>query len=340
MKEFKFIEMLDVKFKKEMINPKTGEREYIYKTAYFNSKAKTITNANDIGSELSISQQEILNTIDIWLSEGSGWTIDKIDSNYINIAPCQLLHGSSYINLPDELKNSTKGLINIKNKDNECFRWCHIRHLNPQRKNPQRIKRDDKQYVNKLNYNGITFPVSQKQYQKIEKQNSIKIIVFGYEERQPYPIHISKETFEDQMNLLLIIEDEKKHYILIRDFNRFMYNQSKHQHHKHFCLSCLQCFSSKNVLEKHTTTCLIINGKQAINMPKEDENILKFNNHYSQQRVAFVIYASFKAITKKVQGCRPNDNKSYTEAYQTHEDCGYGYKVYVAMMISIQSLLR
>ena len=43
--------------------------------------------------------------------------------------------------------------------------------------------------------------------------------------------------------------------------------------------------------------------------------------------VPFVIYADFEAITKKVQGCRPNDNKSYTVAYQTHEDCGYGYKV-------------
>ena len=103
----------------------------------------------------------------------------------------------------------------MKNKDNECFRWCHIRHLNPQKKDPQRIKKDDKQYVDKLNYNGIMFPVSQKQYQKIEKQNSIKINVFGYEERQPYLIHISKETFEDQMNLLLITEDEKKHYVLI-----------------------------------------------------------------------------------------------------------------------------
>ena len=327
MKGFKFIETLDITFKKEMINPKIGELEYIYKIAYFNSKAKTITNANEIGSELSISQQEILNTIDIWLSEGSGWTTDKIDSNYINIVVCQSLHGSNYIDLPDELKNSAKGLINIENKDDECFRWCHIRHLNPQKKDPQRRKRDDKQYVDELNYTGITFPVSQKQYQKIEKQSSIKINVFGYEERQPYPIHISKETFEDQMNLLLITEGEKKHYVLIRDFNRFMYNQSKHQHRKHFCLSCLQCFSSKNVLEKHTTTCLIINDKQAINMPKEGESILKFNNHYSQQRVAFVIYADFEAITKKVQGCRPNSNKSYTKAYQTHKDCGYGYKV-------------
>ena len=173
--------------------------------------------------------------IDIWVSEGSGWATDKIDSNYINVV-CQPLNGSSYIELPTELINSKKGLINIKNKDDECFRWCHVQHLNPQEKDPQRIKRDDKQYVDKLNHNGITFSVSQKQYKKIEKQNSIKINVFGYEERQPYPIHISKETFEDPMNLLLITEEEKKHYVLIRDFNRFMYNQSKHKERKHFCM--------------------------------------------------------------------------------------------------------
>jgi len=106
--------------------------------------------------------------------------------------------------LPTELRNSSKGLINIKNKDdNECFRWCHIRHLNPQDKNPQRIKKDDKQYIEKLNYLSIEFPVSPKQYNKIEKQNNININVFGYEEKQPFPIYVSKEKFEDQMNLLL-----------------------------------------------------------------------------------------------------------------------------------------
>ena len=93
---------------------------------------------------------------------GSGWTIDKIDSNYINIVVCQPLNGSSYIELPTELRNFKKGLINIKNKDNECFRWCHVRHLNPQEKDSQRIKRDDKQYIEKLNYKGVIFPVSQK----------------------------------------------------------------------------------------------------------------------------------------------------------------------------------
>ena len=89
-----------------------------------------------------------------------------------------------------------------------------------------------------------------------------------------------------------------------------MYNQSRHRERKHFCMYCLQCFSSESILEKHTNNCLTINGKQAINMPKEDESILKFNNFHKQQAVPFVIYADFEAITKKVQGCKPDDDKS------------------------------
>ena len=36
-----------------------------------------------------------------------------------------------------------KGLINIKNNDNKCFLWCHIRHLNPLKTHPERITKAD-----------------------------------------------------------------------------------------------------------------------------------------------------------------------------------------------------
>ena len=75
----------------------------------------------------------------------------------------------SSIELPTELRNSKKGLINMKNEDEECFRWCHIRHLNPQTKYPERIKKEDKKMINELNYDGIDFPLSQKHYNKVEK---------------------------------------------------------------------------------------------------------------------------------------------------------------------------
>ena len=157
--------------------------------------------------------------------------------------------------------------------------------------------------------------------------------MFGYEDGQPFPINISKETFEDQMNLLLITKDKKKHYVLIKDFNGFMYNQPKHKERKHFCMYCLQCFSSERILANHVNNCLTINGAQAINMPKQGENVLKFNSFHKQLPVPFVIYADFEAITKKVQGCEQSEEMKkdkdmrYMEAYQTHEDCSYGYEV-------------
>ena len=320
-KGFKFVETLQVKFVKYSNDKK------ISKNGYFNSTTDLIINETDIKLSLQTSQQQILNKIAQWISEGSGWTIQSIEKHYINIVNYNPLKGSSYIELPQELQNSAKGLINMKNKDNECFRWCHIRHLNPQEKDPQRIKKVDKAYIDKLNYTGIEFPVTFKQINKIEKQNNICINLFGYEEKQKFPIYISKEKFTDHMELLLITEGENNHYVLIKNFNKFMFNQTKHEHSKHFCMYCLQCFSREDVLTEHKNNCIVINGEQAIKMPEKGNNTLKFMNHHKQLPVPFVIYADFEAITEKIHSCQPNNEKSYTEAYQKHADCGYGYKV-------------
>ena len=320
MKGIKFNEVLKITFKKQV-----GD-ELIEKTAYFSVKPQTLTNEIDIAESLQITQEQIVNKIQQWISEGSGWTIQSVDGHFINVGKYSPLRGSSYIPLPKKLQNSAKGLINLKNEDNECFRWCHIRHLNPQDKNPQRINMTDKQYIEKLDYTGIEFPVSVKQYNRIEEQNSINVNVFGYELGQPYPIYVSKEKYQDHMELLLITKGENKHYVLMRDFNKFMYNQTKHGHKKHFCMHCLQCFSREDVLAEHIPNCIAINGEQAIKMPEECDEVF-FNNHYKQLPVPFVIYADFEAITEKVDSCQPSDKKSYTEAKQKHTDCGYGYKV-------------
>ena len=325
MKGLKYVETLKVTFEKM-----SGD-EIVNKTAYFNSTPQTIINQTEITDSSQLSKQQITNKIAQWISEGSGWTIQSVDEHYLNVVIYKPMEGSSYIKLPYELQNSSKGLINMKNDDLECFRWCHIRHLNPQDKDPQRIKKRDMPYIEKLNYEGIEFPVTIKQINRIEKQNSININVFGYEDKQTYPIYVSKEKYEDHMELLLITDDEDEHYVLIKDFNKFMYNKTKHKEKKHFCMHCLQCFSSERVLNDHKVICIQVNGEQAIKMPEKGDNILKFNNFHKQQPVPFVIYADFEAIAEKVQGCQPDpsklNNKSYTEAYQRHTDCGYGYKV-------------
>lgn len=93
--------------------------------------------------------------------------------------------------------------------------------------------------VDQLNYEGIKFPVAVKQYNKIEKQNNININVFGYEDNQFYPMYISKEKNQSILNLLLITENENKHYVLIEDLNNLKYNKAKHKCKKHFCMYCI-----------------------------------------------------------------------------------------------------
>ena len=201
MKGIKHIETLKLTFKKTTVDADKNEPKMILKTAYFSSKAKTIINQNEIVESIQTSNQEILNGIPVWLSEGSRWTVKSIDDQYINIVKYKPLKGSSYIELPPELRSSAKGLINLQNTDNECFRWCHIRHSNPQQNDPERIKKCDKEYIKKLDCTNVSFPVTQKDYRKIEIMNNININVFGYEKQEPYPVYISKDKFNETLNI-------------------------------------------------------------------------------------------------------------------------------------------
>ena len=83
--------------------------------------------------------------------------------------------------LPVELKSSKKGLINIKNNDQKCFLWCHVRHINPVKIHPERITWEDKKLANNLDYDRVEFPVREKDFSKIETKNSICIDVYCYE---------------------------------------------------------------------------------------------------------------------------------------------------------------
>ena len=85
---------------------------------YFNSVTKTVISHR---FRLENSFQEILYMIDVRINNGSGWHVQSIEFQYINISTYKPLAGSSYIELPIELKNPRKGLINIKNKDKKCF---------------------------------------------------------------------------------------------------------------------------------------------------------------------------------------------------------------------------
>ena len=92
-----------------------------------------------------------------------------------------------------------------------------------------------------------------------------------------FPIDISDQKFENSMDLLLVIDENKLHYVYIKDFDRFIFQQTKNKNTKYFCKSCWQCFGSKNVLREHKKVCLNINGAQSVRLEK---GTIKFQNYF------------------------------------------------------------
>ena len=127
---------------------------------------------------------------------------------------------------------------------------------------------------------GVGFPVREKYFCKIEEKNSICITVYCYEKKLTFPIHISDQEFENSIDLLLVIDENKPHLVYIKNFDRFMFNKKKKKKKKkHFCNSCLQCFSSRKILTEHKEVCLSINGAQSLKLEK---GTIEFKNYFKQ----------------------------------------------------------
>ena len=110
----------------------------------------------------------------------------------------------------------------------------YVRHINLLNKHPERIKRSDKKIAKELNYDGIEFPIHEKDFNKIEIKNNICINVFGYENKLIFPIYISDQKFENSIDLLLLIDNDKSHYVYIKDLNRFMFHKTQNKNKKWF----------------------------------------------------------------------------------------------------------
>ena len=137
----------------------------------------------------------------------------------------------------------------------------HVRHINSVKIHPERITQNDKKLPSDLDYDGVGFPVREKDFSKIERKNNICINVF--------PIYISDQELENLMDLLLVIDENKSYYVYIKNFDRFMFHKTKNKNKNFFCKSCFQCFSSKHVLTEHKKDCLSINGAQSVRFEKE-----------------------------------------------------------------------
>ena len=175
---------------------------------------------------------------------------------------------------------------------------------------------------------GIEYPVSLKDKDKFENQSqTIGITVFGYDEKIVYPLKNSNNMDrEHKIRLMLIEKDGVKHYCLVKNISALLASQvSKDKRKRYFCDRCLYPFWCEKSLNKHLEYC---SNHKAVKIKMPDEGtILKLKNYHMSERVPFMIYADTESLTKKIQSCEADPEKSCTKKYQKHELISFSYYI-------------
>ena len=301
----------------------------IKKFAFHSKGQKLILESTDLHEIYEEMTDEIEEEIQkVQEAEGSGWVFVEVENLTLHITKYDPLNAGSYTDLPEALKKK-QAIINMKNEDNECFKWCVLRALNPTNSHPERIDKDLKSKQDTLNMKGIRYPVDFRGIDRFEKQNpEISILLLGYNKDEGvYPLKLSKYTgSKHDITLLLIKDGENSHYCLVKNLSALLTSQiNDHKGRRYFCLNCLNGFNTPESLNKHKEYCYN-NECVKINMPPQG-TYLRFKNFLYSEKAPFAIYADFESLIKPLDNCNPDPNKSYTNKYQKHEPSSISYYI-------------
>ena len=321
-----------------MVRQEPGGLPTIKEFAFHSKDLKLVLEGTDESELYNEMVEEIEEEIQkVQEAEGSGWQFLKVIKLVLHTTRWEPLYGSSYIELPEVLKNK-HAIINMKNQDEECFKWCVLRALNPKDKNAERIDNDLKSKQNSINMKGICYPVSLRDINRFEHLNpNISISVVGYNKIDlVHPIKISQYTGCDYDIVLLLLKEavkgengkieEKTHYTLVKNMSALIASQkNNHKGSRHICLNCFNSFNSPETLKKHKDYCYE-NESVKILMPQQG-TYLRFNKFHHSEKAPFAIYADFESLIKPMDNCDPDPNKSYTKKYQKHEPISFSYYI-------------
>ena len=311
-------------------NLKTKEKIF----TEFNGRSDTHTITTELGNAYEEMKEKMLESLSKYQKEGSAWQLHSIIELDISVAKFNPLNGAGHSKLPLFIAKK-KAVINMKNDDDQCFKWAVIRALNMSDDHPERITKELKDQAKKYDWSGITFPTKVKDISVWEKnnENKIKINVFGYDEdtQKVYTIRMHDGCAsivlgkEDNKFISLFLHDDN-HYCVVKNIGRLVSSQyNNHQHKKHFCLNCMNGFGTDKILVAHQEVCLKRKPQNEV-FPNPGETT-KFKNYERLHDVPSSVYADFESFIKPIQHAEQDPSKSFTNKYQNHVPSGFCYVI-------------
>lgn len=294
--------------------------ETIERKVYFGIKIPfpdTLYNPDEINGSIEMFKDRIKEELDAFVQYGSGWQIMDMENVELSIYKVKNKRGRQYIPTPSELR----GVINVRNEDNECFKWCMLYHQTEQEKNMDKLGHL-KKVVDKFNWEGIKFPCSLSEIRKFEELNDIGITVFEYRGKDKNPEIIQKGLKKsDKAFILLLEQDDKSHYLYIKDIGK-MFKISKSRT-SFYCDNCHKPVTKLAWERGHYDLCckFMQEGTQ-IELPEEGTT-MQFKNFKGMLHRPFVIYADFECSLKDT-GDVNKTQKHYVNSYAFKVVSRYG----------------
>jgi hypothetical protein len=219
--------------------------------------------------------------------------------------------------LPAPFNSSACGLVNIRNQDDNCFKYSIAAATNPPKNNASRVD----YYISKKNQNklsvafdwtGVSFPSSLKHLRRFEINNpcvAISCFSLDEENRKVRPLSISKVKFDDNastkktINLLFY----KEHWVLISSLDCLLNSGNKDQ--RFYCPRCLHGFKIKDKRGNHMNHSGAFKPMR-VSVPKPDKDgkapTLSFKAEHKKTQIPIVIYADSEAINHEGHEVTPS----------------------------------
>ena len=277
-----------------------------------------LSNMNKIVSQMiSHMAQQIENPA---LSD-SKFVFDEVLHMDVNFHRLNLTRGSGYLPLPDRLAQKV-AIINRKNSDLECFKWAIIAAMRWEEigRDPQRISKL-KRFEDDFDWTGIGFPVSFRDIKKFESRNQISVNILAEENKQIY-ICRKGGDYDRIANLMLITENNIKHYVVIKSLSSLLRSKNtKNEKKQHFRSNCLQGFTKEFSRDEHVRYCK--NNEAVCIEMLHHKPIVEYSNDQYQYKAPFILYADFESILEPISGPVPNPRISSTRGVNIHTPSGW-----------------
>ena len=251
--------------------------------------------------------------IDEFMRSGSNWRFSRALAFDVEVAGVNPIRGGCWNALNNSFKNN-RNIYNPTNKDGKCFLYCIAYFLLFGLLINKKLTLEDqckiKKMTKRFNTTKITFPIALndiKRFININPQLNLKVnVLYRDLNDNVWPLEYGIGNGKKTVTLLLVDAKDGSHFMVIKNCNNYLkkvyktLGKKNSYGKKHYCLNCINGFSTQALLDKHTKLCSV-NKPRLEEMPEEGRNKIYFKHFERKHFLDYIAFLDFECVLPDVR---------------------------------------